>query len=307
MKKHILLTGICLVIFSSLGYMAGSLKYQHEASQSLKTYPQQSISKINYNLDSLINKAKQDVEGKYIESIDMKGLEELYKDIKAESVPYVFVEKIPDDFKVTKVSDQTLFMKLMTPHLLRVNEKIMRERKVILILEEKIKNNDKLTLQEEQFFKEMVEKYDVVHLKSKIAQISELVLRVDVIPVSVGLSVAIWTTNWGQKEKQSPFFEHAWDESVQYSPIKFEKLSQATESFALQLNSRSQLSQIRATRAHFRLFKNRSTFGQDLVYGLRNYAHFIPSFMDQIMLVYSLGYIKETDGACFDKGCELTK
>ncbi len=307
MKKHILLTGICLVIFSTLGYMAGSLKYQQETSQRLKTYPQQVISKIDYNLDSLINKAKQDVDGKYIESIDMKGLEELYKDIKAESVPYVFVEKIPDDFKVTSVSDQTLFMKLMTPHLLRVNEKIMRERKVILILEEKIKNDEKLTSHEEQFFKEMIEKYDVVHLKSRIAQISELVLRVDVIPVSVGLAVAIWSTNWGQKEKQSPFFEHGWDESVQYLPIKFEKLSQAAESFALQLNSRSQLSQIRATRAHFRLFKNNPTFGQDLVYGLRNYAHFIPSFMDQIMLVYSLGYIKETDGSCFDKGCELTK
>ena len=287
--------------------MAGSLKYQQESHHRLNVSSQQLIPQVRYNLSSLINATKQDVEGKYIKSIDMNGLKELYKDVKAESIPYIFVEKIPDDFKVTEVSDQTLFMKLMTPHLLRANEKIMRERKVVLILEEKIKNNVNLTQLEEKFLNEMIEKYDVVHLKSKIAQITELVLRVDVVPVSVGLSVAIWSTNWGQKEKQSPFFEHAWDESVQYTPIKFEKLSQAAESFALQLNSRSQLSQIRTTRAHFRLFENNPTFGQDLVYGLRNYAHFIPSFMDQIMLVYSLGYIKETDDACFDKGCELTK
>lgn len=287
--------------------MAGSLKYLKKEPVQIVAQKKEEIKKIDYDLSLLIDKTKEDIDGRYIESIDMNGLKDLYKDMKAESVPYVFVEKIPEDFKVEKVSDKTLFMKLMTPQLLRANEKIMRERKVVLILEEKIKNKNELTQKEEDFFKFLVEKYDVVHLKSRTAQIKELVLRVDVIPVSLSLAVAIWSTNWGQRERQSPFFEHAWDENVQYKPIKFEKLSDAVESFALQLNSRSQLSQIRATRAHFRLFKNNPTFGQDLVYGIRNYAHFIPSFMDQIMLVYSLGYIKETDDACFVKGCELTK
>lgn len=287
--------------------MAGTLSYEHQAKNNTET-PNLigEIKKSNTPTDYLISKIHEPIEGKYIDSIDKKGIEELFKEIKADSVPAIFVEKIPDDFNITSVADQTLFMKLITPHILRVNEMIMKERKIILILDEKIKNNEQLSTIEETFLSRMIEKYDVIHLKEQTAQITELIKRVDIIPVSLGMAVAIWATNWGQKEKDSPFFEHAWDKNVQYTPIKFNKLSEATESFALQINSRSQLSEARATRAHFRLFEN-PIFGQYLVYGIRNYAHFIPSFVDQLRLVYSLGYIKEMDAACFEKGCELTK
>ena len=112
MKKYILLTGVGLIIFSGLGYMAGSLKYLKKEPVQIVAQKKEEIKKIDYDLSLLIDKTKEDIDGRYIESIDMNGLKELYKDMKAESIPYVFVEKIPEDFKVEKVSDKTLFMKL---------------------------------------------------------------------------------------------------------------------------------------------------------------------------------------------------
>lgn len=304
MKKQILLTGVGLIAVSCLGYFAGFVKY-HQSNipivQITKQVSQDPLTK------KLIQETEKSVEGDYILEMDMASLKELYKDAKAESMPRIFVEKIPDDFVVNSVEDQTLFMKLMTPHLLRVNEQIMRERKVILILEEKVKQGKKLTREEEEFLSKMEEKYDVLDINSRTGRLSELILRVDVVPVSLGMAVAIWATNWGQKEKESPFFEHAWNDKVEYTTVKFSSLSEASESFALQINSRSQLLNLRGIRAHFRLFKKNDTFGQDLVYHMMNYAHFIPSFMDQLLAVYSLGYIKEMDEACFENGCGLTK
>ena len=265
------------------------------------------VVKESFSADNLIDKAEQEIKGKYLNNQKQSDIEVLYKGATAAEIPHVFVEQIPEDFQVKTEDDKTLFMKLMTPHLLRTNEKILNERKAILVLNEKIKSNQPLTQKEHHFFKVMSEKYDVMDLKADSSRISELVKRVDIIPVSLGMAISIWATNWGQNNKQSPFLEHAWNGTIAYEPVKFNELSKATDSFALQLNTRSQLLSFRDDRQRHRFFSNKLSFGWVQVHNMKNYLHKIPTFIDQLALIYPLGYIKELDNACFKEGCFLTK
>ena len=300
MKKKLL--GISCISFV---VAAGILLYflpEKNPNQKVETALEQTIS-----ADILIDKPVQEIEGKYLNNQKQSDIEELYKGITAVEIPHVFVEQIPEDFQVKTEDDKTLFMKLMTPHLLRANEKILNERKAILVLNEKLKSNQTLTPKEQHFFKMMSEKYDVMDLKADSSRIAELVKRVDIIPVSLGMAISIWATNWGQNNKQSPFLEHAWNGTIAYEPVKFNELSKATDSFALQLNTRSQLLSFRDDRQRHRFFNNKLTFGWVQVHNMKNYLHMIPTFIDQLALIYPLGYIKELDNACFKEGCHLTK
>ena len=262
---------------------------------------------INTPTKSLIESALKGVEGVYISNATKADADNAYKGVTADAVPHVFIEQIPPDFFVETVEDETLFMKIMTAHLLRTNEKILKERKVLLYMEEKIRAQESLTDQEKDFFNKMVKKYDVEDLNDIRSQMAELISRVDIIPVSLGVAVSIWATNWGQKNQKSPFLEHAWNKDKKYAPIEFDDISSATDSFALQLNTRSQLMSFRSDRQYLRMFINKDTFGKYSILNLRNYLHFIPTFSDEIELVYNLGYIKELDNACFKEGCWLTK
>ncbi len=300
MKKKLL--GMSCISFV---VVAGVLLYflpEKKLNQKVETVMEETIS-----ADILIDEAVQEIKGEYLNNQKQSDVEELYKGITAVEMPHVFVEQIPEDFQVKTEDDKTLFMKLMTPHLLRTNEKILNERKAILVLNEKLKSNQALTQKEQHFFDIMSEKYDVMDLKADSSRISELVKRVDIIPVSLGMAISIWATNWGQNNKQSPFLEHAWNGSIAYEPVKFNELSKATDSFALQLNTRSQLLSFRDDRQRHRFFNNKLTFGWVQVHNMKNYLHMIPTFVDQLALIYPLGYIKELDNACFKEGCYLTK
>ncbi len=296
-KVSLGITGIALIA------CAGILAFNDIKEKKGFVFEQKAIPSTN----NMIENALKGVEGLYISSAGKKDVAEAYKDVTADAVPHTFVEQIPEDFIVTDGIDKTLFMKIMTAHLLRTNEKILRERKVILLLEEKMNAKKEFTSEEKSFFDKMVKKYDVEHLNDDRAKILELIQRVDIIPVSLGVAVSIWATNWGQKNRKSPFFEHGWNKETKYVPIEFDDLSAATDSFALQLNTRSQLVLLRADRKRQRMFINKITFGQSLIVNMRNYLHFIPTFIDQLDLIYELGYIRELDNACFKEGCFLTK
>ena len=294
----------CLALIITLGGLFYLLP--EEVDKTPSNFVEKSLNE-NQSTDMLIDLAKQEIKGQYLTDVDQNKIEEIYRDVTADGMPHIFIENIPQDFQIETEDDKTLFMKLMTPHLLKTNEKIMNERKVILVLNEKMKVNQPLTEKERDFFNKMSEKYDVMDLKADSAKIAELVKRVDIIPVSLGMAISIWVTNWGQKNKSSPFLEHAWNGTIAYEPIKFDKLSNASDSFALQLNTRSQLLSFRDDRQRHRFFDNKLSFGWVQVDNMRNYLHMIPTFTDELALIYPLGYIKELDNACFKEGCFLTK
>ena len=301
-KKYVL--GIGLVTFillstTSMIYFFSSNKEHHNVEQQEK---QPLLS-----ADALIDKALGEIKGNYIDKIEKNEIANLYDGITAFDMPHTFVEKIPEQFDVKSEDDKTLFLKIMTPHLLRTNEKIINERRVLFVLNEKMKLKQPFSKKEQSFFDMLSQKYDVMHLNAETSRMSELILRVDIIPVSLGVAVAIWATNWGQENKNSPFMEYAWNEKVEYLPIQFNSLSEATDSFALQLNTRSQLVSFRTDRQMYRFFENTQSFGWNSVLNMSNYLHFIPTFMDQLKLIYPLGYIKELDNACFKEGCALTR
>lgn len=261
----------------------------------------------SFETSDLIDLAEKEIDGQYIPNINKKDVALIYGKLTMTEMPHIFVENIPEDFVVSTDEDKTLFMRMMTPHLLRANEKVLRERKSLLILLEKMEQGIALTKKEQEFIKKMSEKYDVYHLNDILDQMRELVDRVDIVPISLSMAVTIWSTDWGQKNKKSPFLEYAWNENLKYQPIEFNTLQEATDSFIHQINSRSQMADLRRSRRHLRRFTENDTFGMDLIRAMSYYLHFIPTFEDQLIKVYQLGFIRELDDACFKGKCELTK
>ena len=299
-SKQLSLSLLTVILLTGVGYFS----FQHFSKKDLPVLEKEEpVSTLSYFLPDLA----KEIEGNYQTNLTKGEVENLYNGITMVDVPHAFVENFPEGIKADVTEDQTLFIKIMTAHLLRTNEKIVRERKIVFELLNKIQTQKELTESEKEVFVFLTKKYDVEHLHTDISKVLELVNRVDIIPVSMGVAQAIWVTNWGTKMQKSPFLEHAWKDEKHYEPIEFEKLSQATDSFALQLNTRSELIHFRLMRKNSRVFIYGRTYGFYLLPELANYLPTIPSYTTQLRLVYSLGYIQDLDNACFKDACYLTK
>lgn len=301
-KKYILGIGLGAFILLSTTALLYFFPF-NKTPQNVTPHESQKL----LSADTLIDKALANVKGKYIDHIEKDKIAKIYDGVTAFDMPHTFIEKIPTKFDVKTEDDKTLFMKIMTPHLLRTNEKIMNERRALFVLNEKMKAKQPFSEKENSFFNMLSQKYDVMHLNAETSRMAELITRVDIIPVSLGVAISIWATNWGQENKTSPFMEYAWNEKVEYTPIQFKSLSNATDSFALQLNTRSQLASFRTDRQMYRFFDTTQSFGWNSILNMSNYLNFIPTFMDQLKLIYPLGYINELDNACFKEGCALAR
>ena len=300
-SKKISLGLLSFILLSGVGYL--SFQHLNKIELPVPEIKSEPAPGLSYFLSDL----EKEIDGTYQTKLTKGEVENLYNGITMVDVPHAFVESFPEGINPDVTEDQTLFIKIMTAHLLRTNEKIVRERKVVFELINKIQAQKELSESEKKVFAFLTKKYDVEHLHTDISKVLELVNRVDIIPVSMGVAQAIWVTNWGTKMQKSPFLEYAWKDEEHYEPIEFDKISQATDSFALQLNTRSQLIHFRMMRQSSRVFIYSRTYGFYLLPELVNYLPTIPSYTTQLRLVYSLGYIQDLDNACFKDACYLTK
>lgn len=151
-------------------------------------------------------------------SIDVENAQELknlldayhYKEPKEDrgslTIPRVFISSMPRDLRTIKNESiqRNLFIQVMLPMILAVNEKILLQRSQLLRLEAKNQIGTPLSAQEERWLMAMAQKY-----KLETPDISELMIRIDVIPPSLALSQAIIETGWGTsfaiREKNSAF------------------------------------------------------------------------------------------------------
>ena len=228
-----------------------------------------------------------------------------YQGLTMIDIPHVFVDKLPNDWSVKTVSDKTLFMKIVTALILRTNEKIERERLALQMLQEKNLKNIPWNDEEKMFFNKMVEKYDAVLKKNDMGRLAELIDKINIIPPSIAVAQAVLMTDWGQKNKKSLYGEYAWKGEDGYFPIEFNSLTEATDSFALQINSRSQLFQFREIRRRLMPTIRDRYIGVDLLDTMDKYMEWDTHYIDKLARIYNQGMIKELDHACFKGTCRL--
>lgn len=276
-------------------YRSKTVPFEQEI---LKTYA-------NFDTSAVIHKALSAPTGTILKPKSKSEVSDIYKDITMIEIPHIFVDVLPPDWSVETTADKTLFMKIVTALILRTNEQILNERAALRLLQEKHLKNLPWNEQEINFFQKMVQKYDAVLKKNQVGQLADLIDKIDIIPPSIAVAQAIMFTDWGRQNQKSLYGEYGWKDEESYEPIQFDSLTQATDSFALQLNSRSQMIQFREIRRRLIQYERVRELGVDLLDNMTQFMNWDEQYVQKLANTYRQGLVKELDHACFKGTCEL--
>ncbi len=263
----------------------------------------------------------------WLQNIPVKKLQQLYqksnytgvKDylmIPSYQYPSIFLKNFPVDFNTltNETERNTLFIKILAPLALRLNQDLLAERKIISNIQTLFNQDPKLSAANIKILEEKAGKYDVfTRLKEQARYeylISELLNRIDAIPPSILITFAAIETNWGTsrivREGNSLYKMLAWHTNKGLKPIgekeddtyrikTYPNLYASMQDFALKINSHIVFEDLREYRYERR---QRSPFvlGTILaphIYGhspLKNYA----GIFDYTLAYYELQVIDKS-------------
>ena len=214
--------------------------------------------------------------------ITLNLFENLKYDLKSirlgQSVKPIYLTKLPKDLKKIKSTNKRkeTFIKIVMPLILIENEKIIEDRNKLF----KILNKQSNTMGEKVWLKRRFKDYDI-----KGEDISELKLRLDIIPTSIAIAQAAKESGWGTSrfalEGNAMYGQWTWggdgiepsqkDKKKEHKILKFPKLQSSVSAYMKNLNTHRGYSEFRKERSKIRE-KNKTVEGIDLVKYLYNYA-----------------------------------
>ena len=180
-----------------------------------------------------------------------------------------------DNLQSVQLKKET-FIKIVLPLIVAENEKILDDREKLKILSEKKYTSDT----EKQWLRQKLLEYKV-----KKADLSELMMRMDIIPVSIALAQAAKESGWGTSrfalEGNAIFGQWTWDGQgiaplkrdgdKSHKILKFPILRASVKAYKNNLNTHKSYYKFREKRKSLR-DKNKSISGLALTDTLKNYA-----------------------------------
>lgn len=257
----------------------------------------------------------------------VKELEQIYQfyDYKGERgylmvpgyhYPPIILSTFPVDFSsITDEAERNaLFIKILAPLALQINEQILAERKQINDIFDEFNKNKDLTPKQSQFIEEKANKYDIFTRQKGYQRnrflLKELLVRVDALPPSFMIAVSAIETNWGTsrivKEGNSLYKALEWHTDKGLKPIgetkddsyrikTYPNLHSSMQEFALKLNSQVAYADMRNFRRELR-FRDSvlrgTTFSYTLLWNspLKNYA----GMLEYTIAFYELNIIDKS-------------
>ncbi len=182
--------------------------------------------------------------------------------------PRIYFLRLPSDWKNIPESEDKnkIFIRIMLPLVLKVNEDILAERTKIL----QLKQIKEWSEADEQYFEQMINKYDVfTRLKGQSRRnvlLKQLLEKVDVIPPSIMIATAGIYSNWGTSRlaltANSLYLQEVWyeqhglkplnDEYAQYRYKVYGSLEEGIAERALKINSHINYDYFRIARTFSR-------------------------------------------------------
>tara|TARA_B110000438_G_scaffold93727_1_gene93169 strand:+ start:176 stop:1375 length:1200 start_codon:yes stop_codon:yes gene_type:complete len=249
-------------------------------------YQKPKISKLNKSKEKTI------IEDEFVQENDntvslnaetTKNLfDELGYDLKGvrsgQKVKPIYLTKLPKDLKTlgdTRIKRE-LFIKIILPLVLDENNKILENRKKLFKLLSKNFN----TVGERVWLKRRFKEY-----KIKDQDLSELKMRMDIIPVSIALAQAANESGWGTSrfalEGNALFGQWTWskkgispsnqDKDKSHKVLQFQVLKASVKAYKNNLNTHNAYKEFRETRAQMREDDNKID-GLVLIPHLKKYA-----------------------------------
>ncbi|MBQ8436217.1 MAG: glucosaminidase domain-containing protein [Alphaproteobacteria bacterium] len=173
-------------------------------------------------------------------------------------IPQIYLEHFPTDFST--ISDfkkrNELFIKILTPLALKINQEIMQERAKMIKLQKTFLQKSSLSVSETNYLEQLAKKYDVfTRLKGKERielQFNQLELKINQVYPSFLIGISAIETDWGTSrivyEGNALYKELVWHsteglkpdgetEDHTYKIRIFPNLYESMKSFALKFNS----------------------------------------------------------------------
>ncbi|MDD4555892.1 MAG: hypothetical protein PHE89_01000 [Alphaproteobacteria bacterium] len=261
-------------------------------------------------------------DGIYVEKTTVSQLEDLFKFYKYNDYIYmpkweyppIYLQHIPSDFDKIENENQRnkLFLRLMIPLVLKVNNDIEAERYDFLSVKTYYEKNNDFTEKDKAYLEEKAKKYDVfTRLKGlrRYTYLMEMIdQKMDIVSPSILIALAAIETNWGTssslKKANSLYKEKTWyseeglpveeDKDKSYKIKIYPNLYDSIYDFALKMNTSIDFESFRFNRA---LLKARDKYQSGrylagnmiLASGLKNYA----GILDYTITFYELTNIDE--------------
>ncbi|MBR1648668.1 MAG: glucosaminidase domain-containing protein [Alphaproteobacteria bacterium] len=265
-------------------------------------------------------------EGVYIDNVNVAVLKQIFQDYGYVDfmhdnlvVPPLFLESMPQDFSSIKSKDERnkLFIMIMAPLVLRVNEELILEAGELDGLRQSFETKDGLSSAQNKRLEELAQKYDVFTRMQGVDRqailLEELKIKIDAIPPAILIAAAVAESNWGTamevKQGNALYKLKDWytdkgikpanEDDDSYRIRIYPDLLAAVRDYALKINTDLNFEHFRLARVklriHSKFLKGRmSAYNMVLGSPLENYA----GLLTYILTFYDMVYI---DAAKLDK------
>ena len=256
------------------------IKFTHVAKEYKSNFGSQ--NKVSKNFDQKKNNKTNEEDISLDTRVTLNLFEDLKYDLKnirtGALVKPIYLSKLPKDLKKiksTKTKKDT-FIKIVMPLILDENNKILENRKKLFKILAKPNN----TRGERLWLKRRFEDYSI-----KNEDITELKIRMDIVPVSIAIAQAAKESGWGTSrfalEGNAMFGQWTWgkkgiaplerEKDKGHKILKFPILRSSVQAYKNNLNTHNGYREFREKRAELRK-KNKKISGLELVQYLHNYA-----------------------------------
>ncbi len=226
------------------------------------------------------------------------------KDIRSGSlVKPIYLSKLPKDLRKLKSTQKKkdTFIKIVMPLILDENNKILENRKKLF----KILGKQNNSRGERVWLKRRFEDYGI-----KNEDVTELKIRMDIIPVSIAIAQAAKESGWGTSrfalEGNAMFGQWTWgkkgisplkkEKNQDHKILKFPILRSSVKAYKNNLNTHNGYKEFREKRAELRR-KNKKISGVVLVQYLYNYAATGSEYTKILKKIIEQNQLTDFDGA----------
>lgn len=221
-------------------------------------------------------------------------------------VPRVFVASFPDDIEAIELVEdrKRTFIKTVLPLILRANEQVLAERSRLEAVIAHLEKGGSLARSHLVWLEELADRYG-----GSAENLSDLLRRVDVVPISLALAQAAEESGWGTsrfaRQGNAIFGQWTWDTEAGIVPRnrprgrnhlvrKFPVLQHSVSAYVRNLNSNPAYAKFRAERARMRS-ANAALSGRALAAHLTAYSERGAAYVGTLRSIMAQNGLEEFD------------
>lgn len=228
-------------------------------------------------------------------------------------VPRVYIKRVPKGLGDLESVDERkqMFLRIMLPLAMRVNEEITARRERLLAIQAKGISGIPVNESDQQWVNQLMKRYRVTD-----GGITALLERIDVIPTSLILAQSAEESGWGTsrfvRTGNALFGQWAWGDDEGIVPkgreegkthvIKsFGSLMDSVRAYARNINSHPAYQSLRDRRATLRA-EGQMISGWELAETLTKYSERGEEYVDSLHAIMSVNGLNDLDGLAFAAG-----